>query len=518
MIYSVVRYNDYQDSVVMMNLTSKIRKIAGVHNAAVMMGTNLNKHFLGTANLLTDELKKATANDLCISVEAGSKDVFDCVVEELDSFFNKRQTMSASAATVPGSIEEAVKHDPQINLALISVPGEYAAFEAEKALDQNLNVFLFSDNVDVQDEIRLKKKAVAKNLLMMGPDCGTAIINGVGLGFTNVIAQGPIGIIGASGTGIQEVISRIAKRGGGISQAIGTGGRDLSKAVGGIAFKYALRCLMADQNTKVLVLISKPPDPEIFASILAEIKAADKPVVMCLPGYNPNPLEAKGIVFAKTLSHAGEIATALLSNEEIGPADIELEFKDEIWNKIALETSQDVLPGQKYVRGLFSGGTLADEAAHILAQNLDPVYSNQSFGHILSLPDPAQSYGHCIIDLGDDLFTKGKPHPMIDPTDRAGRIVKEAEKLEAKVLLLDVVLGYGSHEDPAGELAQAISKAKTIIKNAGGYLSVVASVCGTEGDKQGYQDQINKLKESGAIVMPSNAMAAKFASVVCLRN
>lgn len=518
MIYSVVRYNDYQDSVVMMNLTSKIRRVAGVNNAAVMMGTNLNKHFLSTANLLTEELEKATPNDLCISVDAESKEAFDRVMEEVDNFFNKRLTMSSTAEIVPRSIEEAVKQDQGINFALISVPGEYAAFEAEKALDQNLNVFLFSDNVSVEDEIKLKKRAVEKGLLMMGPDCGTAIINGIGLGFTNVITQGSIGIIGASGTGIQEVISKIAEKGFGISQAIGTGGRDLSKAIGGIEFKYALSCLLADENTKVLVLISKPPDSEVFESILEEIKLADKPVVMCLLGYNPKPLDQKGILFAKTLSHAGEIAIALLNNEEPGPADVEVEFKDEIWNQIALETRQNVLPSQKYVRGLFSGGTLADEAAQILSQNLDPVYSNQSFGPILSLPDPTQSYGHCIIDLGDDLFTKGKPHPMIDPTDRVARIVKEAEKLEAKVLLLDVVLGYGSHNDPAGELAQAIRKAKTIIKNAGGYLSVVASVCGTEGDKQGYQDQINKLKESGAIVMPSNAMAAKFASIVCLRN
>lgn len=519
MIYSVIRYNDYQDSVVMMNLSTKIRKVPGVINAAVMMGTNLNKQFLSSAGLLTEEAEKATPNDLCICVEADTKEIFDLVLQEVDNYFNRRiVTNYSDSDPLPKNIDEAVTKYQGINLALISVPGEYAAFEAEKALGQNLNVFLFSDNVSVQDEINLKQKATEKGLFMMGPDCGTAIINGVGLGFANAVQEGSIGIVGASGTGIQEVIKSISEKGCGISQAIGTGGRDLSKEVGGIEFIFGVESLLADEKTKVLVLISKPPDPEVFENLLEHIKLSKKPIVMCFPGFDTKPFEQQGVFLADTLGHAGDLAVALLKGQETRPADIKLEFKDEVWELISRETSQKILPSQKYVRGLFSGGTLADEAANILSQNLSPVYSNQSFGNIEKMPDPFQSLGHCLIDLGDDLFTKGKPHPMIDLNDRAERIVREAKKLEAKVLLIDVVLGYGSHDDPAGELAQAIKEAKGIIKNAGGYLSVVASVCGTEGDKQGYQSQVNKLKQSGAIVMPSNAMAAKFASIVCLRN
>src|SRR5690606_14776291 len=125
-------------------------------------------------------------------------------------------------------------------------PGVYAAFEAFRALENNLNVMMFSDNVTVEDEIKLKDLAVKKDLLMMGPDCGTAIINGVGLCFANKIKRGPIGLVAASGTGLQEVTVLIDQFGGGISQAIGVGGRDLSKDVMGRMTLHAINALNAD--------------------------------------------------------------------------------------------------------------------------------------------------------------------------------------------------------------------------------------------------------------------------------
>src|SRR4030095_10708603 len=132
------------------------------------------------------------------------------------------------------SIALGLERAEDADIALISVPGDYAAAEALKALAQGLNVMLFFDNVAIADERAIKLYARARTLLVMGPDCGTAIVNGVPLGFANVVRRGDIGLVAASGTGLQEVTCRIHNLGGGISQAIGTGGRDLKDAGGGM--------------------------------------------------------------------------------------------------------------------------------------------------------------------------------------------------------------------------------------------------------------------------------------------
>jgi FdrA protein len=202
------------------------------------------------------------------------------------------------------SLEMAVEQQAALNLALISVLGDYAAAEAIKALRPGLSVMLFSDNVSLAHEREIKTLAREKNLLVMGPDCGTAIINGMPLGFANVVRRGAIGVVAASGTGLQEVTCCIDQLGAGISQALGTGGHDLHESIGGISMLYGLDALSADPDTRVIVLISKPPAPAVAEKILARARAAGKPVVVNFLGARPEDMNVPGITPAYTLADA----------------------------------------------------------------------------------------------------------------------------------------------------------------------------------------------------------------------
>ena len=345
----------------------------------------------------------------------------------------------------PKSLEMALAERPTANLALISTPGDYAAAEAMKALRLGLNVMLFSDNVGLEDEISLKRYAQGHDLMVMGPDCGTAIVDGIPLGFANAVRRGVIGAVAASGTGLQQVTCLIDRWGQGISQAIGTGGHDLSARVGGITMLQGLKALAADPGTRVVVLISKPPDPEIAARVLAAAEAAGKPIVVSFLGADPATLRRPNVHPVRTLEDAASLAVALAGGRrpdpETGPA---------------AAASAQLAPGQRYVRGLYSGGTFCYEALLLLTEALGRVASNTPLEPDCRLADVWQSEGHTAIDLGDDVFTRGRPHPMIDQTLRIERIQKEAADPEVAVILFDVVLGYGAHADPAAELGPAL--------------------------------------------------------------
>ncbi|MCW5887838.1 MAG: acyl-CoA synthetase FdrA, partial [Anaerolineales bacterium] len=433
---SEVRPGVYYDSVVLMQLQRKLAALPGVEDAGVVMATPANLELLADSDLLEAAGKAARPEDLLIVVRAGSENEASGALAQVDELLKQRSSGGANQAFRPRSLAAGVKNLAAAEWVLISVPGRYAAKVAHEALDSGKHVFLYSDNVELEDEIALKQRGAELGLLVMGPDCGTAIINGVGLGFANRVRRGPIGLVGASGTGLQAVTVGIHNYGGGVSQAIGTGGRDLKAEVGAASMLQGLRYLAADEATQVIVLISKPPDEATAARLLSEAQTAGKPVVVCFIGFAAPAEQIGNVHFAQGLDSAARIAVGLSTGAMTPPT-------------IARRVG--------YLRGLFSGGTLAYEALNGLQNFLHPMYSNVAIRSSQKMADPLHSQAHTIIDLGEDVFTVGRLHPMMDNDLRLRRLKQEVEDPETGLVLLDVVLGEGSHADPAGELAAAIA-------------------------------------------------------------
>lgn len=498
--------NLYRDSVTLMQLSSTLATMEGVSQAFAFMGTPANLDLLRDSGVSIEGIQ-AKPNDLVIAVEASGDNAAAAALDRAEEELRKEAPADETAAkpTAPRSIAMGVQELPDANLALISTPGEYAAAEGLKALGKGLHVMMFSDNVSLEDEIRLKRMAHERGLLMMGPDCGTAIINGTPLAFANVVRRGGIGVIGASGAGVQQVTSLIDQWGGGISQAIGTGSRDLNEAVGAITMLDALDALAQDRSTRVIVLISKPPSPRVAERVLAKAREANKPVVVDFIGSKMRP-DAPGIHTVDTLDAAAAEATLL------GGGSIpELRPKDST-------AGQEIqfAPGQLYLRGLFSGGTFSYESTYLLQRQLGPIHSNTPARRGLRLANPWKSREHTTVDLGDDEFTRGRPHPMIDYRLRIERILQEARDPSVALILLDVVLGYGSHPNPAEVLVPAIEEARGIAKKEGRTLVFVASVCGTDRDPQKLSRQQSALEKAGVFLGRSNAEAARLAAgVLC---
>lgn len=513
-IKAVVKRNAYYDSVTLMAISKKIEEINGVVNAVVSMGTEMNKELLQNAGLMTAEIEGAGPNDLVIAFKITDEAMASSVVGAVEEALKKKAAAGSSESEVaPASIASAVKVLPDANLAIISLPGQYAAREAMKALKTGLHVMIFSDNVSLEDEVALKTYAHAAGLLVMGPDCGTAIINGKGLCFANAVNRGNIGIVGASGTGLQEVTVLIDRLGGGISQAIGTGGRDLSEAVGGIMMRDALAALNRDESTEVILLISKPPVKVVADAILADAQKCTKPVVICFINSYLHTTEGSDIYFERTLEGAAYKAVSLAKKAPITVTEETYEAYSALINQF----QQSRTTQQKYVRGLFCGGTLCDEARYIFkdaVKGLGNVYSNVAKDAKEQLSDPHRSVEHAFVDLGDDIFTVGKPHPMIDPSLRAARLIQEAKDPTVAVILLDVVLGYGSHTDPSGVTLEAIQEAKRTAEKEERQLCFIAYVCGTDKDVQNLNAQEAKLAEAGVILTRSNAKAARLAAAI----
>ncbi|MYL46507.1 acyl-CoA synthetase FdrA [Virgibacillus halodenitrificans] len=503
----IIENNAYHDSVTLMSLSSKINSYEGVEQAVVSMATQMNKDLLENIGLLTEEAQAATENDLIIALLADSdervEEVIDLIHTELSSNKSKKgKGKNQSAKTV----NSALNAMPEANMAIISVPGEYAAREARQALKKGMHVMLFSDNVTIEDEKALKEMGKENDLFVMGPDCGTAIINNAGLCFANKVSEGGIGLVAASGTGLQEVTVQIDRLGYGITQAIGTGGRDLHESIGGIMMLQGLKALEKDENTKVITLISKPPAPSVQEKILKEVKECKKPVVVCFLDGDAQAVEAAGAAFSPTLIDAARKSVSLLDSD----AKVDTELAEEITRWVETEKAK-LSEDQQDIRGLFCGGTLTSEALSIIRSAGEQVKSNVAKKSEEKITDIAKSSGHTLLDMGDDDFTKGKPHPMIEPSLRNERIIQEANDPSTAVLLLDFELGYGSHEDPAGVTLEALQTAKVQAKQAGRYLPVVAYICGTSKDKQDYQQQQKKLQSVGVFVADSNEMATRIA-------
>jgi FdrA protein len=440
----------YLDSVALMRVSRRVSALDGVEAASLMIGTPSNRELLRGAGLLAPEGEAAGANDLVIAVRARDQRSAKDAIESALLFLSEKEPNRTGNLPRARSLAGALELLPGANLALISVPGEFAALEARKALGLGLHALIFSDNVALEDELALKRLARSRGLLLMGPDCGTALIAGTPIAFANAVPRGDIGIVSASGTGLQEVSTLIARMGGGVSHGIGVGGRDLDERIGALGMLAAIDALEEDAGTRSIVLISKPPAPEVAKTVMERVKRCKKRCVVCFLG--------SGV----TLRDAAEQAM----NRKVS----------------AFESPALAKQKHKLVRGLYCGGTLCSEAKMIFAAK--------------------GLKGHAFIDLGDDEYTRGRPHPMIEPELRNAHVAAALADPQVGVILLDVVLGYGSHADPAGVLLQNNLSSKTVL----------ASVVGTEGDPQVWSRQVAALRAAGVVVAPSNAHAAELAA------
>ena len=514
-ISATIKPNLYKDSVALMRVAQLVLAQAAVQRATLLMGTPGNKEMLQEAGLMCPELEPARASDLMIVVEAETNGAIEAAHGEiaglLDGERTQRGAVQADEAP-PRSIAIGTARGAEAALAQISVPGPYAAAEAMKALKLGMHVFLFSDNVPLEQERALKALARKKNLLVMGPDCGTAIIRGVPLGFANVVRKGAIGLVGASGTGLQEVTCRIHALGQGVSHAIGTGGRDVYDEIGGITMNQAIDLLAADPDTRVIGIVSKPPAPAVAKHILERAASTGKPFVVLFLGADlASTALPTRIVWVTTLHDAALAAVALAEKGRFDPAPQADDLRP-----IAAPEAQRFAPGQRHVRGLYSGGTFCTEAQLVWRALGLRVESNVPLDAADLLADVATSKAHSAIDFGADEFTVGRPHPMIDMSTRIERLAQEARDPSVAVVTLDVVLGYGSHDDPAGALAPAIARAKAVAAADGRHLSLVSFVCGTEEDPQQLSVQQAKLREAGALVATSSTAAARLAGAITM--
>jgi FdrA protein len=498
--------NLYRDSVSLMQLSAKLGALAGVRQASAIMATPGNLDLLREAGLAEGDVA-AGPNDLLVALEGEDEDALEAALAATEDELMRPAARSQDGPrrTPPRSLEMALQEAASANLALISTPGDYAAAEAMKALRLGVNVMLFSDNVSLDDEVALKRYARSHELLVMGPDCGTAIIGGVPLGFANVVRRGEIGAIAASGTGLQQVTCLIDRWGQGISQAIGTGGHDLRAEVGGITMLQGLAALAADPATRVIVLISKPPHPTVAEQVLGAASRAGKPIVVNFLGAAPDTVRRENVHPAHTLEDAARLAVVLAGGAEAEAS-------------AARTPDADLAPGQRYIRGLYSGGTFCYEALLLLTETFGPIASNTPLEQELILADVWRSQRHTVVDLGDDAFTRGRPHPMIDQTLRRERILQEAADPEVAVILFDLVLGYGAHPDPASELAVTLLEAKAQARAAGRGLALVGSVCGTAGDPQDLARQEAALRAAGVLLADSNAQAVRLAARIAARQ
>ena len=538
----VIRRNRYFDSVFLMQVAKRMAGQPGILNAFAVLGTEANRRLLadlgygakrrdaGLTGLTTVEtaatdaategLATAGPNDLVLALE-GEEAAVAAVASDPDAWLLRDPGSSSGpggAVHEPRSLEEAVRLRPGCGVAVISVPGEYAAREAGTAIRRGLNVFLFSSNVSLEDELSLKTEARSRGLIVMGPDCGTAFLGGAGIGFANAVRRGPIGIIGSTGTGMQEFSSLVHQAGSGISHGIGTGSRDLSDTIGGISTMTAIDALDSDLGTKVIAVLSKPPGAATTARLMARLRSCRKPVVICLLGSAPAhaadspPGSPRGEAPAQNVFSAPTIDTAVAGAlQAVGVTQrAGREYTKESYRKMASPHIAQVKPGQRYLRGLFAGGTFCYQSQVILREAGLVLYSNSPLAGVRELVDPRVSRENSLVDMGAEVFVEGRPHPMIDATLRGQRLLQEGEDPSVALILLDFILGAVSSPDPVGDLREAIRGVQAAARRRGEHVCIVASVCGTDEDAQGLEAQSSALRDAGALVFSSSAQAAAF--------
>lgn len=489
----------YRDSVTLMRVAAEMQASTGVVEVAALMGTAANHALLDDAGLSTDESRTAGPNDLIVAVEADSaRSAEEALATARRRLTEERHTLERASPRLPRNLDAALQDLPDANLALISVPGAFARLEAMRALRRGLDVFLFSDNVPIEDEVALKRYAIERDLLCMGPDCGTAYIGGIGLGFANVVPRGRVGCVSASGTGLQAVASRLAHKGEGISLGIGVGGRDLQREVGGLMTWEGIRVLAEDASTEAIVAISKPADAATHDRLHRSLAASGKPAVVCSLGAPSR--EADDVIWVETLEDAADAVVARLRGTSWGPRPFT--DPDSVRRALAAIEARERARGDALL-GLFAGGTLAYQAGLII-------------GSLVAALGPSASGTPewRILDLGADEYTVGRPHPMFDPAQQGGRIRAAGHSAAIGILLLDVVLGHGAHPDPAAALAGAIEECRATAAAQGRDVVVIASVIGTAQDPQDLAEQVARLEAAGTAVFTSSAEAARFAAAI----
>ncbi len=509
-VKNFVEKDKYYDSVLLMRLAARLTEMDGIANVSVGMGTSLNKDTIHELGLLTDDGSAASPNDLVIAVSAESEPAASAARKQfLHLLLESGGKKTGRSYPTLDAMSRAL-HDR--NLAVISLAGQYAGAEAEKALSLGMDVFMFSDNVPLEEEIELKETAHAKGLLMMGPDCGLSFIGGTAIGLCSKVRRGSIGIAAACGSGMQEVMNIVHKNGLGVSHAIGVGGRDLCLAVGGITMLDSIDLLDADPETSVIVLISKPPAAEVAEKILRRVKQCQKPVVVQFINSDPGLAAGSGAYISDCFENTAKMAMSLSQGKPIA-----LE-SDEAYDKrlesLAKREAGQLAGAQRYLRGLYCGGSLAEETLTLAQKKLGPLYGNIAFDEAHRLIDSNISRGDCLIDMGAEEFTLGKPHVAIDPTLRIQRFAKEARDPETAVILMDMLLGYALCEDPAGRMEQPIRDAMAAAKAEDRHLCVITSLCGSDLDPQGLSAQEKILKDAGALVMQNNGEASRLAALI----
>ena len=511
LIQTLVLTNSYMDSILILSVSKEMMKFPGVHNAVVVMATDMNKTVVDEFGGMTDSARAAGPNDLIVALECEDATILPDAERRIKEMAGGKNPGSAAAEVEYRTISAAKSALPEANLCIISLPGEYALDEAKSAIACGMNLFIFSDMPE-DEELEIKTMAREKGLFVMGPGAGTALINQNAIGLMSKTRPGHVGIVAASGSGLQEVAVLVHNYGAGISQAIGTGGHDLCAKVGGIMFLQALAYLADDPDTHVIVLVSKPPHPTTAKKIY-EALPKNKPVVIFFLGGDAQEIRKAGAYAPKTLEEAALMAVALVEGKQPDGGDILLADQNN-FAPIAAHAKGQLKPEQKYLRGLFCGGTHSEEAVTLLQTFVPALHSNIKFGKVDLLNDRHVSIENSLVDMGDEIFTKGRPHPVMDPSILVERMVQEANDPEVSVILFDLLYGYAIHPDPVGAIEEALMEIRRIEKESGRHIHVIASLCGTDIDPQNVAAQARRLEEYGVLLQPSNAKAALLAGLI----
>lgn len=518
-VSNVVKKSFRRDSVQLLHLSEEAKKIDGIRDAAVVMATTTNKVILEKLRLLTDDGRAASENDMILAIMADSPPLMEKGLRQIEEMLLRPPSAKGRAFY---SIDAGLQAVPDANLAVVSIPGEYARDVVLKLLNKGLSVHLFSDHVPPEHELELKQYAKERGLLVMGPGAGTSIIGGKAVAFGNVVKKGNVAIVAAAGTGLQEVSVLLSEAGLGVSEALGVGGGDVKAEIGGIMTLQSIYALEQDPESSTVVVISKPPDAEVKESVLNYLaKKAKKRYVTCFIGPDSYeiPASLRGRVTGTKTLHAA-VLEAIRTAEPGKHTEMVKQFSIPRNELVALgnKISKGLTEKQRYIRGLYTGGTFAYETLVILGRMIGDVYSNAPIDARFRLPDSYRSVKDSIVDLGEEEFTVGRAHPMIDPTIRKMRLVEEAKDPEVAVIIMDFMLGYGSHPDPAGAMLGAISDARKMAEKDGRVLPILAHVCGTVQDPQPLPEQISKLHNGGVEVFPTNALMAIASALVSRRG
>ncbi|MCL7402004.1 MAG: hypothetical protein LZ168_04375 [Thaumarchaeota archaeon] len=521
-VRNIVKENYFRDSIQLMQLSEEAKRLPGVIDVALVMGTETNKEILERLGLLTEEGYRATKNDLVIAIKVETEEQLNSSLASIENMLTRTSISAAPTITerIFYSVDSAVESNPDINLALISIPGEYVRDVAIRLLEKGIHLHIFSDHVPVEHELELKKIASSKGLLVLGPGAGTSIINGKAIAFANSIRRGKIGIVAAAGTGLQEVSVLLDRVGLGISQGLGIGGNDVKESIGGIMAVDCIKALENDEETELIIVVSKPPDPPVVKKIIKVIEESKKKFILCFLGsqvYKVPKKLVKRVYSCRSLHSAVLRAASIVNAEKYKEAEARISMKLSEIKKQVKDLSKSLRPEQKYIRALYTGGTLMYESLLIYRELLKDVYSNAPLDPKYKLTDSFKSYKHTVVDLGEEEFTAGRAHPMIDPTIRKLRLIEEARDPEVAVITMDFMLGYGSHPDPVEAMTSSILEANKIAAEDGRQIVFMAHVCGTESDPQNALKQEEKLKKIGVVTFPSNALMA-FASALLVKR